>query len=142
MGGFIVHLDSKEFLSRTHPWSHKDVPDFEKQMRRKVHYVIQPPHLWNSIANLARTQNGELLNTLQAGFKYIENESFESTFNGLFSEINLGSDKLLPKISNQPCLRIPHVAPRADRGSGAPAQCVSTKTLSTGRAERFAIKAI
>lgn len=71
-----------------------DIPDFEKQMRRKVHYVIQPPHLWNSIANLARTQNGELLNTLQAGFKYIENESFESTFQGLFSEINLGSDKL------------------------------------------------
>jgi hypothetical protein len=47
-------------------------PEFEKQMRRKVHYVIQPAHLWNSIANLARTQNGELLNTLQAGFKYIE----------------------------------------------------------------------
>ena len=43
---------------------------------------------------MARTQNGELLNTLQAGFKYIENESFQSTFSGLFSEINLGSDKL------------------------------------------------
>ena len=71
-----------------------DIPEFEKQMRRKVHYVIQPSHLWNSIANMARTQNGELLNTLQAGFKYIENESFESTFQGLFSEINLGSDKL------------------------------------------------
>ena len=71
-----------------------DIPEFEKQMRRKVHYVIQPPHLWNSIANMARTQHGELLNTLQAGFKYIENESFESTFQGLFSEINLASDKL------------------------------------------------
>jgi hypothetical protein len=57
-----------------------DIPEFEKQMRRKVHYVIQPQHLWNSIANMARTQNGELLNTLQAGFKYIETESFESTF--------------------------------------------------------------
>lgn len=71
-----------------------DVPEFEKQMRRKVHYVIQPQHLWNNIANMARTQNGELLNTLQAGFKYIENESFQSTFNGLFSEINLSSEKL------------------------------------------------
>jgi len=71
-----------------------DIPEFEKQMRRKVHYVIKPQHLWNSIANMARTQNGELLNTLQAGFKYIETESFQSTFNGLFSEINLGSDKL------------------------------------------------
>jgi type I restriction enzyme M protein len=71
-----------------------DVADFEKQMRRKVHYVIKPGHLWASIANLARTQNGELLNTLQAAFKYIETESFQSTFQGLFSEINLASDKL------------------------------------------------
>ena len=71
-----------------------DVPEFEKQMRRKVHYVIQPKHLWSSIASLARTQSGDLLSTLQDGFKYIETESFESTFQGLFSEINLGSDKL------------------------------------------------
>jgi type I restriction enzyme M protein len=71
-----------------------DVTDFEKQMRRKVHYVIKPDHLWASIANLARTQNGELLGTLQAAFKYIETESFQSTFQGLFSEINLASDKL------------------------------------------------
>jgi type I restriction enzyme M protein len=71
-----------------------DVPAFEKQMRRKVHYVIQPTHLWNSIAGMARTQNAELLNTLQAGFKYIQDESFESTFDGLFSEIDLASPKL------------------------------------------------
>ncbi len=71
-----------------------DITDFEKQMRRKVHYVIKPEFLWTSIANLARTQSGDLLNTLQAGFKYIENESFQSTFQGLFSEINLASDKL------------------------------------------------
>jgi type I restriction enzyme M protein len=71
-----------------------DIPEFEKQMRRKVHYVIQPPYLWNSIANLARIQSTELLNTLQAGFKYIETESFESTFQGLFSEIDLSSPKL------------------------------------------------
>lgn len=72
----------------------KDIREFEKQMRRKVHYVIKPEHLWSSIANMARTQNSELLNTLQAGFKYIETESFESAFQGLFSEINLGSEKL------------------------------------------------
>lgn len=71
-----------------------DVAEFEKQMRRKVHYVIKPSHLWNSIAELAKTQSKELLQTLQDGFKYIENESFESTFQGLFSEINLDSDKL------------------------------------------------
>jgi type I restriction enzyme M protein len=71
-----------------------DVPEFEKQMRRKVHYIIKPEYLWNSIASLARTQNAELLNTLQAGFKYIQDESFESTFDGLFSEIDLASPKL------------------------------------------------
>ena len=54
-----------------------DVAEFEKQMRRKVHYVIEPSHLWNSIAELAKTQSKELLRTLQEGFKYIENESFE-----------------------------------------------------------------
>jgi len=43
---------------------------------------------------MARTQNADLLNTLQAGFKYIQDESFESTFDGLFSEIDLASPKL------------------------------------------------
>lgn len=71
-----------------------DVPEFEKQMRRKVHYVIKPPYLWSSIASMARIQSAELLNTLQESFKYIETESFESTFQGLFSEINLASEKL------------------------------------------------
>ncbi|ACB74373.1 type I restriction-modification system subunit M [Opitutus terrae] len=71
-----------------------DVVDFEKQMRRKVHYVIKPDHLWANIANLARSESDELLETLKAGFDYIENESFQSTFQGLFSEINLYSEKL------------------------------------------------
>ena len=71
-----------------------DVIEFEKQMRRKVHYVIKPEYLWTSIANMARRQDEELLNTLQAGFKYIENDSFQSTFQGLFSEIDLASHKL------------------------------------------------
>jgi type I restriction enzyme M protein len=71
-----------------------DTAEFEKQMRRKVHYVIEPAFLWSSIVEMARTQNGELLNTLQNGFKYIEEFSFASAFEGLFSEINLASDKL------------------------------------------------
>ena len=71
-----------------------DVTDFEKQMRRKIHYVIEPQHLWSNITELARTQKGELLKTLGEGFKYIENESFEGSFQGLFSEINLNSEKL------------------------------------------------
>ncbi|MBC8951397.1 type I restriction-modification system subunit M [Xenorhabdus sp. PB62.4] len=72
----------------------KDINEFEKQMRRKVHYVIEPQYLWSNIAELARTQHNDLLDTLGDGFKYIENQSFESTFKGLFSEINLSSDKL------------------------------------------------
>jgi len=71
-----------------------DVVDFEKQMRRKVHYVIQPRHLWASIASLARNESDDILETLKDGFDYIENESFQSTFQGLFSEINLYSEKL------------------------------------------------
>jgi len=70
------------------------VIEFEKQMRRKVHYVVEPVYLWSSISELARTQHSDLLLTLQKGFKYIENESFESAFKGLFSEINLDSEKL------------------------------------------------
>lgn len=70
------------------------VETLEKQMRRKIHYVIKPAYLWSNIYELARTQNNELLKNLQKGFKYIENESFESRFRGLFSEVNLDSDKL------------------------------------------------
>jgi len=86
--------DSRVPLSLWYASNPGDVVDFEKQMRRKVHYVIKPDHLWASIANLARNQSGDLLETLRDGFKYIENESFQSTFGGLFSEINLSSEKL------------------------------------------------
>lgn len=81
----------------------EDIVEFEKQMRKKVHYVIKPQYLWSNITELARTQNSELLETLEAGFRYIENESFESTFHGLFSEINLNSEKLekTPKDRNK-----------------------------------------
>jgi type I restriction enzyme M protein len=78
-----------------------DVLNFERQMRRKVHYVIEPKHLWSNIANLARTQNVNLLDTLQVGFNYIETVSFESTFQGLFSEIDLRSPKLGKNYSEQ-----------------------------------------
>jgi type I restriction enzyme M protein len=71
-----------------------DVADFEAQMRRKAHYVIAPAYLWRSFAEMARIQHKQLLSTLVDAFKYIENESFQSTFAGLFSEINLNSEKL------------------------------------------------
>lgn len=86
--------DKRSLLAVWYEANQADVEEFEKQMRRKVHYVIEPTHLWSSIAEMARTQNAELLHTLQAGFKYIENHSFDSSFQGLFSEINLDSEKL------------------------------------------------
>lgn len=92
--------DIMEKLGATSPlqiWYYENPNDiflFEKQMKRKVHYVIEPKYLWENIIELARTKSEDLLVTLQDGFKYIENDSFESSFKGLFSEINLDSDKL------------------------------------------------
>ena len=72
----------------------QDVATFETEMNNRVHYVIKPKYLWSHIAEMARTQDGELLNTLQQAFKHIEEDSFRNTFRGLFSEVNLASDKL------------------------------------------------
>jgi len=88
------HTQTTTPLSIWYEQNPDDIAEFEKQMRRKIHYVIEPQYLWNSISHLAKTQSKDLLRTLQQGFKYIENQSFESTFQGLFSEINLDSDKL------------------------------------------------
>ena len=92
--------DEMESMGVTTPlqiWYNENSDDtllFERQMKRKIHYVIEPQFLWDNIVELARTQSDELLNTLQDGFKYIEDKSFESSFKGLFSEINLSSEKL------------------------------------------------
>ena len=72
----------------------QDIDLFEAQMRKKIHYVIKPHYLWDSIAEEARTQSDSLLENLEKGFKYIEEESFDTSFKGLFSEINLNSEKL------------------------------------------------
>ena len=70
------------------------IEEFEKQMRRKIHYVIEPQYLWDNISKLASKQSEDLLSTLSDGFKKIENDAFGNTFEGLFSEIHLDSDKL------------------------------------------------
>lgn len=90
----LASTDKRTPLSVWYASNQEEVVEFEKQMRRKVHYVIEPDHLWSNISEMARTQNPELLLTLESGFRYIENESFESAFQGLFSEINLNSEKL------------------------------------------------
>ena len=90
-------LASIHFSTPLQLWYSNNLDDaflFEQQMRRKIHYVIAPEFLWQNIVELARTQNDNVLSALHDGFKYIENESFESSFKGLFSEINLNSEKL------------------------------------------------
>ena len=86
--------DTRAPLAVWYAQNPNDTTEFEKQMRRKVHYVIHPDYLWSCISELARIQSSDLLMTLKEGFSYIETESFASTFSGLFSEINLNSEKL------------------------------------------------
>ena len=90
----VIGNAGKTPLSIWYAQNPADVTAFEQQMRRKAHYVIKPKFLWGHIVHLAKTQDDTLLDRLQGGFKYIEEESFESQFQGLFSEVNLASDKL------------------------------------------------
>lgn len=86
--------DKRSQLKAWYDANPADTKDFEDHMRTKVHYVIRPDYLWSNIAKLAQNQNDLLLSTLKEGFDYIENHSFGDNFKGLFSEINLSSDKL------------------------------------------------
>ncbi len=90
----LVAEDRRAPLTVFYEQNPDDTAEFEQLMRRRVHYAIKPPHLWSSIVEMARKQHHDLLDTLQAGFRYVEDQSFQSTFGGLFSEINLSSDKL------------------------------------------------
>lgn len=71
-----------------------DVEEFEDMMLKGTHYIIKPNYLWSAIYELARTQNDNLLTELKDSFRHIEEESFKGAFKGLFSEINLDSEKL------------------------------------------------
>jgi type I restriction enzyme M protein len=91
--------EEKEFNNPLLKWYKEnpdDVAEFEEMMKRNAHYVITPEYLWSNILELALQKNADsdLLKVLDKGFDYIETESFDSTFQGLFSEINLSSDKL------------------------------------------------
>ena len=47
--------DKRASLSLWYDNNKQDVAEFEKQMRRKIHYVIKPPYLWSSIVELAKS---------------------------------------------------------------------------------------
>ncbi|MDO4714909.1 MAG: type I restriction-modification system subunit M [Bacteroidales bacterium] len=121
-------------LQRWYALNSEDVLEFEAQMRRKIHYVIKPKYLWSHIAELARTQSTELLNTLDEGFRYIENESFERTFSGLFSEVNLSSEKL-GKSYSQKNDKLCVIILKIDEGIGA----FSSKVDALGDAYEYLI---
>lgn len=111
-----------------------DVQAFEQQMRRKVHYVIKPDYLWSSVVRLAKKQSDKLLDTLQKGFKYIEEESFQSNFQGLFSEINLASEKLGRKYDDRNA-KLCSIISELARGMAL----FSTKTDTLGDAYEYLI---
>ena len=71
-----------------------DIAEFEDMMLKGTHYIIKPQYLWSAIYELARTQDDSLLTELKDSFRHIEEESFKGAFKGLFSEINLDSEKL------------------------------------------------
>lgn len=72
----------------------EDVTYFEEIVRKKIHYIIKPQYLWDNIYEMAKNENEHMLEILQNGFTFIENKSFNITFKGLFSEVNLSSEKL------------------------------------------------
>ena len=71
-----------------------DVQEFEDMMLQSNHYTIKPRYLWSAVCELARKQDDNLLAELKNAFHHIEEESFKGSFKGLFSEINLDSEKL------------------------------------------------
>src|SRR5690625_2882246 len=96
LGPDYPRLDQEDRSAPLDAWykhNAEDVSIFEMQMRRKMHYVIHPDYLWSNIYERARTQDAELLQSLEKEFGYIENESFASTFQGLFSAITQNSEK-------------------------------------------------
>jgi type I restriction enzyme M protein len=52
LGSDYPTIEANDSLTALGVWykeNEADVPEFEKQMRRKVHYVIKPKHLWSNI---------------------------------------------------------------------------------------------
>lgn len=87
-------LPAEKSLRTWYAENEADVKEFEDMMLKSTHYIIQPQYLWSAVYELARTQDDRLLRELGDSFRHIEEESFKGAFKGLFSEINLQSEKL------------------------------------------------
>ncbi len=87
-------LPAEKSLDDWYAENEKDVKEFEDMMLKSIHYIISPKYLWSAVCEMARTQDANLLSELEKSFRHIEEESFKGAFKGLFSEINLKSEKL------------------------------------------------
>ena len=90
----MEQLGVTTYLQLWYSENEEDEKLFEEQMKRKIHYVVKPNFLWDNIVAMAKKDSDKLLLTIEEGFKFIEEKSFESSLKGLFSEINLNSEKL------------------------------------------------
>lgn len=110
-------LPADKSLQDWYKENESDVKEFEDMMKKSTHYIIKPQYLWSAIHELTKTKNEEerglrkvekdddekegiadkrsdVLTKLKDSFRHIEEESFKGAFKGLFSEINLDSEKL------------------------------------------------
>jgi len=76
--------DRRTPLAMLYAQNPQDIKEFEKLMRRKVHYVIEPAYLWTHIAELARTQDSKLLDTLQKASNILKRNPFRMRFKAFF----------------------------------------------------------
>ena len=72
----------------------QDIAEMESHIQSLIHYTIPPEYLWSNLARLAKNDNERLLEKTKDAFEHIETNSFDDAFEGLFSDINLNSEKL------------------------------------------------
>ena len=87
LGGDFPNLAVDDYRAPLTVWyaeNPEDTADFEKQMRLKVHYVIAPAYLWSNIAEMARTQHHDLLDTLWRGLNISKMNLLKATFRVIF----------------------------------------------------------
>jgi len=64
-------LNATSYLQVWYDENSEDIDEFERVMRRRIHFVIKPQFLWQNIYELARVQHKELLKTLEASNSFL-----------------------------------------------------------------------
>lgn len=107
--------DSKHPLKLFYEKNPESTQEFEDMMKNRAKYIIKPEYLWSNLVLMAMQGNDRLIEMTHAAFKYIERESFGSDFKGLFSEINLESEKL-GKTNTERNARLIDIVKKIDSG--------------------------